>query len=966
MLYSFRSIFPFISSLTCFTLMANIGWSTTIFEVTTHADAGPGSLREAIANTNQNPDPNNYIVLHPQQQPIVLHSPLPPIQQNVTISDRYPNMEAPSTILPIVDGNATHRIFSVENGKVTIENIVLRNGRAPDQMGGAVLVKTNPNLVIFRNVRFLDNLATDPIQGEGWGNAVFTEGETKISLENCTFQDRTNSMSQQLYLSPSSTISVHISEDTRSSTLPVEGLPNLAGEVVLQKRGTGKWIVDAANPTFADGLFDLKEGTLEGDTHTLNAGIDNGGVVIFSQTDDGTYPFPITGPGQLIKEEAGKLTLTGLNTYRGGTIVREGALQGTHASIPGDIENHGTVIFDQLNDGIHRGNIHGTGSVVKENGGVLTLLGTNSYSGGTTVNQGELHGNSQSLPGEIENHALLVFDTSEAASYENRIWGSGRLIKRGYSPLTLSGSHAQSMTAVEEGKLILNGELISPVEIHPGAALGGGGTVLGDVRNQGIVSPGNSIGTIHIIGDYVQAPGSSLEIEINATSSDQLIASGAFTIEPDATLTVLPEASRYTSGNTYSIVAAGGITGVFDHIIAPPDFQFQVLYLPQEIRLMLQMLSFSSLISDGNPGAVAACLDTLGASQSEGDLTNMIDRLQLFDLATLRNSLDQLHPGLLTGLTLAQQMTTMQVANVFMHHMHQFSRSLCAGKDTPRKPFELWINTLGDATQQGSHLNSQQELIGFRTTTGAILAGIDTACPHNLYVGLGGGYSYTNINWHLSRGKGHIDSYYLGAYGSWTPSHFFLNASLISTLNQYEARRRIEFPGLLRKATSHHRGSSIDGHIDAGMILCAKGIQIRPFGALDYLYQKEQKFNERGAESLNLHVQRHISTMLRGELGLNLAKSFILKSHNKLSPQVKLSWVRETRLRGKKLTASFEHTNDSFEVEGLYPNRSMISPGAGIAGQFCHDRLSLDLFYNGEFGQQFAENTLNFQVRYGF
>ncbi|MEQ9728950.1 autotransporter-associated beta strand repeat-containing protein, partial [Pseudomonas sp. WHRI 8822A] len=77
------------------------------------------------------------------------------------------------------------------------------------------------------------------------------------------------------------------------------------------------------------------------------------------------------------------------------------------------------------------GAISGTGNVVKQGDGVLTLSGTNSYSGGTTIADGTLQGTTSSLQGNILDNAVLVFDQAGDGTFAGNITGSGTLIKNG-------------------------------------------------------------------------------------------------------------------------------------------------------------------------------------------------------------------------------------------------------------------------------------------------------------------------------------------------------------------------------------------------------------------------------------------------------------------------------------------------------------------------------------------------------
>lgn len=161
---------------------------------------------------------------------------------------------------------------------------------------------------------------------------------------------------------------------------------------------------------------------------------------------------PISGTGSFAKIGGGTLTLLGTNTYTGGTTINAGTLLGNAASLQGDIVDNATLVFDQAGTGTHAGSISGTGTVRKQGAGTLTLLGANTYAGGTTISAGTLVGNVASLQGSIVDNATLVFDQPADGTYGGVV--SGTLVKRGAGTLTLTGANSYAGgTAVDAGTL---------------------------------------------------------------------------------------------------------------------------------------------------------------------------------------------------------------------------------------------------------------------------------------------------------------------------------------------------------------------------------------------------------------------------------------------------------------------------------------------------------------------------------
>lgn len=147
------------------------------------------------------------------------------------------------------------------------------------------------------------------------------------------------------------------------------------------------------------GALTINGGTvdLNGNNQTIGALSGSGGVLSLGgamltagNSTSSVFSGSIQGSGALMKQGSGMLTLLGANTYNGGTTVGAGILQGNTTSLQGDILNNGSVWFSQAGAGTYAGNMSGIGSLVLNGVGSLALTGINTYTGGTIVNGGLL------------------------------------------------------------------------------------------------------------------------------------------------------------------------------------------------------------------------------------------------------------------------------------------------------------------------------------------------------------------------------------------------------------------------------------------------------------------------------------------------------------------------------------------------------------------------------------------------
>ena len=152
------------------------------------------------------------------------------------------------------------------------------------------------------------------------------------------------------------------------------------------------------------------------------------------------------------------------------------------------------------------GNITGAGGFSKTGAGILTLSGTNTYSGGTTVSAGTLAGTTTSIQGNVVNNSIVNFNQTTNGTYAGVMSGTGSLIKDGSGSVTISKVNTYTGdTNINAGSVILTGSTTSNTSIAAGANLLGSGVINGNVVNSGTIAPSfnGSATNLTVNGNYV-------------------------------------------------------------------------------------------------------------------------------------------------------------------------------------------------------------------------------------------------------------------------------------------------------------------------------------------------------------------------------------------------------------------------------------------------------------------------------
>jgi outer membrane autotransporter protein len=427
----------------------------------------------------------------------------------------------------------------------------------------------------------------------------------------------------------------------------------LSGPGGLLKAGVGTLVLTGANgytggTTITAGILQLGDGGTSG---SILGDVLNNGTFAINRSDTYTFGGLISGTGSLTQAGTGATILVGANTYTGGTTISAGTLQlgngGTSGSILGDVLNNGTFAINRSDTYTFGGVISGPGSFVQMGPGTTVLTGSNTYSGGTTVNAGtlqlgpggnlaptgaltvnaggtfNLNGFNQ-MVGDLFGSGLITLGsgtlaagTANSTIFAGAISGTGGFVKQGTGTLMFTGASTYTGdTSINAGALVVNGSIAnSAVTVNNGGALAGTGTVGATTINSGGIfapGPGGTPGSMTVAGNLAFQSGALYLVQVNPSNAS----SANVTLGGSATLAGTVQAA-FASGTyasrTYTILrTAGGLAGTTFNALTttnlPAGFTPSLSYSNTEVILNLTAALGTGGLS-GNQRNVAGALN---------------------------------------------------------------------------------------------------------------------------------------------------------------------------------------------------------------------------------------------------------------------------------------------------------------------------------------------------------------------
>ena len=245
--------------------------------------------------------------------------------------------------------------------------------------------------------------------------------------------------------------------------------------------------------------FNFNGGTIQASgSFSSNLPMALGGGATFDTAGNAvTLAGSFSGAGGLTKSDSGTLILATTNTFSGNTLISGGTLAlGNRLALQKstlDTSGSGTLSF-----------------------GTLAAATVGGLSGPGTLNLA----NSRSIA-----VALSLGNNGTSTSFSGTLTGPGSLTKIGSGTLLLGGINSYSgSTTISQGKLIVNGSIVSPITVNNGGVLGGTGTVAAVTVNAGgQLAPGDAPGTLYVGGSLTLMPSAVMDYELGSlTNADEI------------------------------------------------------------------------------------------------------------------------------------------------------------------------------------------------------------------------------------------------------------------------------------------------------------------------------------------------------------------------------------------------------------------------------------------------------------
>jgi outer membrane autotransporter protein len=525
---------------------------------------------------------------------------------------------------------------------------------------------------------------------------------------------------------------------------------------------------------------------------------------------------------------------------------------------------------------------------------------------------------------------------------------------------TLSGNNTYSGgTIVNEGILSITGQIVArEFLVNPLGTLAGNGLIIGNVRNTGVVAPGNSPGTLRISGNYEQASTGALNIEIaSASNFDRLVVSGQITLAGTLNV-ILYGGYMIAPGSHFDFLQAASITGNFSSIVVPDGLRGRFLISGGVATLLFGPQSFVPYALNQNQHRIAEALDGFIVA-TDGDRLAMSIVLDSLTTEQFPYAFDQIMPGFyesLADMAIEQAFNQTQMLNqrissvrlgaagfqaiggISQPLVHDKNGKSAADAKDASPIVESATATNWNAWALGTGMFSRSTNLGslqnYNNDAGGFLVGADYRWSEKFVTGLYAGYDYSYAKYN-GGGSTKGNSFSFGTYASYAKDGYYADAMIGGGYTGFQTQRSIEFSTIDRTASADPNSGQFTAGLNLGKDFEVGQFTLGPIVGAQYTYAGIGSFTESGAESLNLSLGQQNANSLRSTLGGRIAYTWNVNQKIAIIPEVRMFWQHEFLNNPRTINASLDGgSGAAFDYETSDSYRNSVFAGAGVTAQF--------------------------------
>ncbi|WP_428031108.1 autotransporter domain-containing protein [Ancylobacter sp.] len=546
------------------------------------------------------------------------------------------------------------------------------------------------------------------------------------------------------------------------------------------------------------------------------------------------------------------------------------------------------------------------------------------------------------------------------------------------------------------GSFVLNGSLASAsVGVGEDGYLGGNATVgTLTMGAGGTVAPGNSIGTITVLGTTTFEAGSVYEVELSGLSSDQIVTD---TLTLNGGAVVLSAIGPLYDGTIFTLLSAvATTTPAAQFELQDPGFLFVDAELGRDdasVTLAIDRndVAFASLARTANQASVARALD-----RAEGSL------LQGTVLAGTQGQSQAIRAGydLLSGEVHASLGTTLfyqssLIADTLVGRLRQATVAGSSGsgaspalaalanggpvtayaakapaaaspfpvKAAPLEPvgpvYATWAQGFGQWNSADGSGNSAD----VDSSLGGFLAGGDVTSG-NLTFGLAAGYASASADVDDRLSSADADTMILAAYAGASFDAFRLRGGASYGWSDIDTRRTVSMLSLQENPLGSYDGATANVFVEAAYAWQAGSIAFEPFAQMAWSWVDTDSFTETGAFASGLVSSGLSYDVPYSTLGLRLATTLAM-GEGTVTPHTSLAWRHAYGDITPELGMAFASTGTAFTVAGAPIAEDSFLLGVGIDVAVGQNAL-LTIGYEGQFASDVDTNAVKGGFTYRF